>query len=71
MKKLGAATVNDGYPKDHTHTSPYMADVMAKSFVLGLVCGTSELGKSTLNTTAAMSSTFLGACIPANSTMPI
>ncbi len=71
MRNLGADTVGEGYPKDHTHTSPYMADVMARAFVLGLTCGTSGLGKSTLNSTAALAATFLGGCIAANSSAPV
>lgn len=71
MRNLGSATVNAGYPTDHTHTGPSMADVMAKSFVLGLKCGTSELGRLALNTTASLTATSLGNCIPQNSTMPV
>ena len=71
MKNLGSAKVNAGYPEDHTHTSPYMADVMSQSFVLGLQCGTSDLGKAVVNSTSSLTASFLGACIPANATMPI
>lgn len=71
MKNLGAAKVNANYPKDHTHTGAYMADVMAGSFVLGLKCGTTDLGKAAKNSTASLTSTFYGACIPQNSTVPI
>ena len=63
MKNLGAATVNANYPNDHTHTAPYLADVMAKAFVLGLKCGTSPLGGLALNSTSSLTSTFLGACL--------
>ena len=71
MKNLGSAKVNAGYPEDHTHTSPYMADVMAQSFVLGLQCGTSDLGKAVVNATASLTASFLGPCIAANSSMPV
>jgi len=71
MKSLGSTKVNAGYPKDHTHTDPFMADVMAKTFTLGLACGTSELGRNTLNTTATMTGTFLGSCIPGDASTPI
>lgn len=63
MRNLGASTVNANYPNDHTHTAPYLADVMAKAFVLGLKCGTSQLGQSTINSTASLTSTFLGPCV--------
>jgi rhamnogalacturonan acetylesterase len=71
MKNLGSAKVNAGYPNDHTHTSPYMADVMSQSFVLGLKCGTSELGKKTLNSTASLTDGFLGACIATTASAPV
>ncbi|OAA61085.1 GDSL-like Lipase/Acylhydrolase [Niveomyces insectorum RCEF 264] len=71
MHALGADVTNKNYPKDHTHTAPYLADVMAGAFVRGLTCGTSELGKDTLNSTAALSATFLGGCIAYNATVPV
>ena len=71
MKSLGASVVNENYPNDHTHTAPYLADVMAKAFVLGLKCGTSDLGKAVLNGTADLTSSFLGPCAVANATVPI
>lgn len=63
MQNLGATTVNANYPMDHTHTAPYLADVMAKAFVLGLKCGTSGLGALVVNSTASLTSTFLGSCV--------
>lgn len=63
MQNLGADTVNANYPNDHTHTSPYLADVMSQAFVLGLKCGTSDLGARVKNSTESMTSTFLGNCI--------
>ena len=71
MKALGASVVNENYPNDHTHTAPYLADVMAKSFVLGLKCGTSDLGRAVPNGTADLTSSFLGPCAVANATVPI
>ncbi len=71
MKALGADVVRKNYPRDHTHTSPYLADIMAGAFVRGLTCGTSELGKSTVNTTAALVATFYGDCIASNTTVPV
>ncbi|KAI0010742.1 GDSL-like Lipase/Acylhydrolase [Xylariaceae sp. FL0662B] len=72
MINLGASTVNANYPNDHTHTGPYMADVMAGSFALGLKCGTSELGSAGIkNSTDSLTTTVLGPCIDYNSTIPI
>jgi rhamnogalacturonan acetylesterase len=71
MKGLGASVVNANYPNDHTHTAPYLADALAKAFVLGLKCGTSDLGKRATNSTQALTQTYLGQCISANSTLPI
>lgn len=70
MKNLGATVVDANYPLDHTHTAPYLADVMSKSFVLGLRCGTSTLGMDVINSTSSLTSTFLGSCIAENSTVP-
>ncbi|GKT48157.1 rhamnogalacturonan acetylesterase RhgT [Colletotrichum spaethianum] len=63
MKNLGASTVNANYPNDHTHTAPFLADAMHKAFVLGLRCGTSALASLAKNTTASLTSTYLGPCI--------
>ncbi|KAI1082528.1 GDSL-like Lipase/Acylhydrolase [Whalleya microplaca] len=72
MINLGATTVNANYPKDHTHTGPYMADVMAGAFALGLKCGTSELGSAGIkNTTESLTSASFGPCISYNSSVPI
>jgi rhamnogalacturonan acetylesterase len=59
MKNLGSQVVNANYPNDHTHTSPYLADVMSQAFVLGLKCGTSELGRGVANSTLP---SYLGGC---------
>ncbi|KAK5625455.1 hypothetical protein RRF57_001171 [Xylaria bambusicola] len=71
MTNLGTRTVNAHYPNDHTHTDPYMANVMAGSFVLGLKCGTSALGAAVKNSTASLISASYGPCISFNSTIPI
>jgi len=71
MDNLGAKVVDANFPNDHTHTAPYLADVVAKSFVLGLKCGTSLLSSLVLNTTASIEGGVLGDCIPASSTTPI
>lgn len=69
MKSLGASVVNANYPNDHTHTSPYLANIMAGAFVHGLTCGTSELGRDIVNSTASLAS--YGACIAYNATVPL
>ncbi|ORY61276.1 GDSL-like Lipase/Acylhydrolase [Pseudomassariella vexata] len=69
MNNLGASVVNANYPNDHTHTAPYLADIMAGSFVLGLKCGTSDLGAAVLNSTSSLTSTVLGPCISHNNTL--
>ncbi|KAI1338143.1 SGNH hydrolase-type esterase domain-containing protein [Xylariaceae sp. FL0016] len=71
MISLGAATVNAHYPNDHTHTDPYMANVMAGSFVLGLKCGTSALGQAVKNSTTSLTTSFYGSCAKFNSTIPV
>jgi rhamnogalacturonan acetylesterase len=60
MKNLGSKVVNDNYPNDHTHTSAYLADVLSQAFVLGIKCGTSELGQAVVNSTLP---TYLGSCV--------
>ncbi|KAF8863737.1 SGNH hydrolase [Acephala macrosclerotiorum] len=71
MKNLGPAIVDKNYPMDHTHTAPYLADIVAQSFVLGLKCGTSPLLDLVSNATARIEGPILGTCIVANSTLPI
>ncbi|KAL0781802.1 hypothetical protein CaCOL14_003137 [Colletotrichum acutatum] len=63
MKGLGATTTNANYPNDHTHTAPFLADAIHKSFVLGLKCGTTALAALAKNTTASLTSTYLGGCV--------
>ncbi|EFQ32434.1 GDSL-like Lipase/Acylhydrolase [Colletotrichum graminicola] len=63
MKNLGASIVNANYPNGHTHTAPFLADAMHKAFVLGLRCGTSALASLAKNTTASLTSTYLGPCV--------
>ncbi|RDW83461.1 SGNH hydrolase-1 [Coleophoma crateriformis] len=71
MKNLGAAVVDANYPLDNTHTSPYLADIVAQSFVLGLKCGTSPLQDLVVNATARLEGDVLGTCLLANTTLPI
>ncbi|KAF4628170.1 hypothetical protein G7Y89_g9982 [Cudoniella acicularis] len=63
MENLGPVIVDANYPMDHTHTAPYLADVVAKSFVLGLKCGTSGLGKMVGNATARIEGPVLGSLL--------
>lgn len=63
MKNAGASVVNAGFPQDHTHTSPAMADMVSQSFVLGVACGTSDLAGSVKNSTADLTKGVLGNCI--------
>lgn len=71
MKNMGKDLVDENYPNDHTHTAPYLADIMAKAFVLGLKCGTSQLGQGAVNSTESLTSTVLGACLDYNTTSPV
>lgn len=71
MKNLGPTIVDANYPMDHTHTAPYLADIVAQSFVLGLKCGTSGLEDLVLNATARIEGPVLGSCIAVNSTLPV
>jgi len=57
--KLGATTVDSYYPIDHTHTSPTGANIVAATFVKGLLCGGSPLAAHVKNTTASIS----GSCV--------
>ncbi|KAJ4425233.1 hypothetical protein N0V82_000043 [Gnomoniopsis sp. IMI 355080] len=66
---LGDTVTNENYPLDHTHTAPYLANLVAGAFVLGIKCGTSALGAAAINSTASLESTVLGSCISFNSTV--
>ena len=71
MENLGPTITDANYPMDHTHTAPYLADIVAQSFVLGLKCGTSPLQELVMNAMARVEGPILGTCILANSTLPI
>jgi len=43
-ERIGETTVNTYYPLDHTHTSPTAANIVAQTFVRGLLCTSSTLG---------------------------
>jgi rhamnogalacturonan acetylesterase len=71
MYNLGPVFIDANYPIDHTHTAPELADIVAKSFVLGLKCGTSPLLDLVVNASARIEGPTLGTCILANATLPI
>jgi rhamnogalacturonan acetylesterase len=54
FEKLGAGVVNGYYPKDHTHTSPIGADVVAAQFVKGVLCANDSFATYVKNTTASI-----------------
>ena len=58
-KPLSVQTVDGFFPNDHTHTAPKGAELVAKAFVKGLVCGGSLLGNYVKNATDAIE----GACL--------
>ncbi|KAH8750108.1 GDSL-like Lipase/Acylhydrolase [Hyaloscypha finlandica] len=63
--------VNENYPMDHMHTEPYLGDVVARSFVLGLKCGTAPLAGLVMNATSRLEGELLGTCLSVNETVPI
>lgn len=56
---LGATVVDTYYPIDHTHTSPIAANLVAVTFMKGLMCSGNALGAYSKNTTASIT----GSCI--------
>ena len=58
-KALPVRTVDGYFPNDHTHTAPQGADLVAKAFIRGLVCGGSLLGNYVKNGTKEIE----GACL--------
>lgn len=56
---LGAKTVDSYYPNDHTHTSPKGANLVAATFMKGLLCANNPLAVYAKNTTASIT----GSCI--------
>jgi len=71
MENLGPDVVDANYPIDHTHTAPFLAGVVAQSWVLALKCGTSPLQDWVVNATARIEGPVLGTCLLANATLPI
>ena len=50
---LGQTTVNTYFPVDHTHTTAAGANVVAQTFVKGLICGNTAL-KAKVNTSVRL-----------------
>jgi rhamnogalacturonan acetylesterase len=63
FQKLGGTAVDKFYTKDHTHTSPAGADVVAKAFVKGLLCSQSALAGYVKNATTSVG----GSCLKGGS----
>lgn len=73
LQRLGGATVatkaGGGFPMDDTHTAPWLADVFARAFVLGVKCGTAGgLAGWVGNATSRI---LEGACARVNGSLPI
>ena len=71
LKLMGQEAADANFPMDHTHTAPYLADIFARSFVLGLKCGTAPLQGYVANATSRLEGDILGTCQPVNATLPI
>ncbi|KUI61606.1 Rhamnogalacturonan acetylesterase [Cytospora mali] len=71
LRLMGKETANFNFPMDHTHTSPWLADVFSKAFVLGVKCGTSPFQDFVVNATSRIEGDQLGTCAMVNSTLPI
>lgn len=71
LELMGREAADASFPMDNTHTSPWLADVFAKSFVLGVMCGTSPFRDSVVNATSRLEGSVLGTCEKVNSTLPI
>ena len=59
FEKLGETEVDSFYPNDHTHTAPKGSDIVAQTFVRGVVCSQSFLKRHVKNET----SSIIGACL--------
>lgn len=71
LRRMGGATAGAGFPMDNTHTAPWLADVFAQAFVLGVKCGTAPLGGFVVNATSRIEGDLLGSCARVNGTLPI
>lgn len=68
---MGRSTADANFPMDNTHTAPWLADVFARAFVLGLKCGTAPLQDLVVNATSRIEGPLLGSCEQVNGTLPI
>lgn len=71
LQLMGKEAADTNFPMDNTHTSPWLADVFSKSFVLGVKCGTSPFQEYVVNATSRIEGDLLGVCEKVNSTLPI
>lgn len=71
LRRLGGAATDANFPMDNTHTAPWLADVFARAFVLGVKCGTAPLQDFVVNATSRIEGDLLGYCERVNSTLPI
>lgn len=71
LRLMGRAAADAGFPMDNTHTAPWLADVLAGAFVLGVKCGTAPLQGFVVNATSRIEGPLLGSCERANATLPI
>jgi rhamnogalacturonan acetylesterase len=71
VKNLGMNVTNENYPMDDVHTKPFLADVFAQAFVLGLKCGTAGLQNWVVNATARLEGSVLATCQGVNATLPV
>lgn len=71
LQLLGRNETDAGFPMDNTHTAPFLADLFARAFVLGLKCGTASLQGYVGNATSRIEGAELGSCLSVNATLPI
>lgn len=71
LRRLGGAATAANFPMDNTHTAPWLADVFARAFVLGVKCGTAGLQDVVVNATSRIEGPLLGYCGRVNGTLPI
>lgn len=73
LRLIGSETTNTGFPlpNDGTHTAPFLADIFARAFVLGLKCGTAPLQNYVVNATSRIEGSVQGTCLPVDDTSPI
>lgn len=68
---MGKEKTGTGYPMDHTHLAPWLADSFAKSWALGVKCGTAGLQSAVVNATSRIEGPVLGTCLSVDDDVPI